>query len=293
MEGDLMYRLSRNDLCWCGSGKKYKNCHLHMDEKLSFMENEGLIAPPREIIKTPEQIEGIKKSCEVTRKVLDMVGERIKEGISTEEINTWVHNYTVELGATPAPLNYMGYPKSVCVSINEVVCHGIPSSDTILKNGDIVNVDVTSILDGYYGDASRMFIIGEASEKAIKLVETAKECLYIGIKEVKPFATIGDIGYAIQKYAEGKGYSVVREYGGHGIGLEFHEEPFVDHCGRPHTGMILVPGMTFTIEPMINEGTYKCKVLEDGWTAVTADGKLTAQWEHTVLVTEEGVEILT
>lgn len=263
-----------------------------MDEKLSLMEDEGLIAPPKEIVKTPDQIEGIKKSCQVTKKVLNMVSEKIKEGVTTDEINTWVHNYTLELGAIPAPLNYMGYPKSVCVSINEVVCHGIPSNRA-LKNGDIVNIDVTSILDGYYGDASRMFIIGEASEKAIKLVETAKECLAIGIKQVKPFATVGDIGYAIQKHAEGKGYSVVREFGGHGVGLEFHEEPFVDHCGVPHTGMILVPGMVFTIEPMINEGTHRCKVLEDGWTAVTADGKLTAQWEHTVLVTEDGVEVLT
>lgn len=287
-----MKKLSRNDLCWCGSGKKYKNCHLKQDEKLIAMEDEGLIIPPREIIKTAEQIEGIRKSGEVTKKVLDMVGERIGEGVTTDQINTWVHEYTLKLGAIPAPLNYMGYPKSVCVSINEVVCHGIPS-DRVLKNGDIVNVDVTSILNGYYGDASRMFIIGEASEKAVRLVEMAKECLYIGIEQVKPFATIGDIGYAIQKHAESKGYSVVREYGGHGIGLQFHEDPFVDHCGQKHTGVVLVPGMTFTIEPMINEGTYRCKVLEDGWTAVTADGKLTAQWEHTVLVTEDGVEILT
>ncbi|MCY6369089.1 methionyl aminopeptidase [Clostridium ganghwense] len=287
-----MRKLSRNDLCWCGSEKKYKNCHLQQDEKLSIMEAEGLIIPPREIIKTPEQIEGIRKSSQVTKKVLDMVAERIREGVTTDEINTWVHEYTLQLGAVPAPLNYMGYPKSVCISINEVVCHGIPS-DRVLKNGDIVNVDVTSILNGYYGDASRMFIIGEASEEAVKLVKTAKECLDIGIEQVKPFATIGDIGYAIQKYAESKGYSVVREYGGHGIGIQFHEEPFVDHCAQKHTGMILVPGMTFTIEPMINEGTYRCKLLDDGWTALTADGKLTAQWEHTILVTEDGVEILT
>ncbi|MCY6356549.1 methionyl aminopeptidase [Clostridium sp. ZS2-4] len=287
-----MKKLSRNDLCWCGSGKKYKNCHLQHDERLIAMEDEGLIIPPREIIKTPEQIDGIRKSGEVTKKVLDMVGGRIREGITTDEINTWVHEYTLKLGAIPAPLNYMGYPKSVCISINEVVCHGIPS-DRALKNGDIVNVDVTSILNGYYGDASRMFIIGEASEKAVKLVETAKECLDIGIQQVKPFATIGDIGHAIQRYAESKGYSVVREFGGHGIGLQFHEDPFVDHCGQKHTGVVLVPGMTFTIEPMINEGTFRCKVLDDGWTAVTADGKLTAQWEHTVLVTEDGVEILT
>lgn len=287
-----MERMSRNDLCWCGSGKKYKVCHLQMDEKLSLMEEDGLMIPPREIIKTPEQIEGIRRSCQVTRKVLDMVAERVKEGVTTEEINTWVHNYTIELGAIPAPLNYMGYPKSVCVSINEVVCHGIPS-DRALRNGDIVNVDVTSILNGYYGDASRMFIIGDGSEEAVKLVETAKECLQIGINQVKPFATIGDIGHAIQKLAESRGYSVVREYGGHGIGLNFHEEPFVDHAGKPNSGMVLIPGMTFTIEPMINLGTYRCKVLEDGWTAVTADGKLTAQWEHTVLVTEDGVEVLT
>lgn len=287
-----MNKISRNDLCWCGSGKKYKYCHMDQDKKLADLEDEGLIAPPIDIIKTPEQIEGIRKSCEVTRKVLDMVSERIKEGITTDEINTWVNDYTSELGAVPAPLNYMGYPKSVCISINEVVCHGIPDS-RVLKSGDIVNVDVTSILNGYYGDASRMFIIGDVSEKAIKLVETARKCLYKGIEQVKPFATVGDIGYAIQTYAEGKGYSVVREYGGHGVGNEFHEEPFVDHCGNKNTGMILVPGMIFTIEPMINEGTYKCELLDDGWTAVTADRKLTAQWEHTILVTEDGVEILT
>ncbi|KOA21480.1 methionine aminopeptidase [Clostridium homopropionicum DSM 5847] len=287
-----MRELINKDECWCGSGKKYKECHFTIDEKLSKMEGEGLIAPPREIIKTSEQIEGIRKSSQVTKKVLDMVAERIRAGITTDEINTLVHEYTLELGGIPATLNYRGYPKSVCVSINEVVCHGIPD-ERVLKEGDIVNVDVTTIYKGYYGDSSRMFIIGKASEKAIRLVETAKECLYAGINVVKPFATFGDIGHAIQTHAEEKGYSVVREYGGHGIGIQFHEEPFVDHCAEPHTGMIMIPGMTFTIEPMINEGTYRCKVLRDGWTAVTADGKLTAQWEHTVLVTEEGVEILT
>ncbi|KEI17654.1 methionyl aminopeptidase [Clostridium haemolyticum] len=287
-----MSKLSRNDKCWCGSEKKYKNCHLSMDEKLSELELQGLIAPPRNLIKTPEQIEGIRKSSKVTKKVLDMVSERIKEGVTTDEINTWVHEYTLELGAEPAPLNYMGYPKSVCISINEVVCHGIPS-DRVLKNGDIVNVDVTSKLNRYYGDASRMFIIGEASSEAVKLVETAKECLDIGIQQVKPYSSTGNIGYAIEKLAKERGYSVVREFGGHGVGVEFHEEPFIDHCGVKNTGMILVPGMTFTIEPMINEGTYKCKILDDHWTAITADGKLTAQWEHTILVTEDGVEILT
>lgn len=285
-------KLINKDECWCGSGKKYVECHFTIDEKLSKMEDEGLIIPPREIIKTPEQIDGIRKSSQVTKKVLDMVAERIRAGVTTDEINTWVHEYTLKLGGIPATLNYRGYPKSVCVSINEVVCHGIPD-ERVLKEGDIVNVDVTTIYKGYYGDSSRMFIIGEASKEAIRLVETAKECLYAGINVVKPFATFGDIGHAIQTLAEKKGYSVVREYGGHGVGIQFHEEPFVDHCAEPHTGMIMLPGMTFTIEPMINEGTYRCKVLRDGWTAVTADGKLTAQWEHTVLVTEEGVEILT
>ncbi|MFD3156068.1 methionyl aminopeptidase [Haloimpatiens sp. FM7330] len=287
-----MNKLSRNDLCWCGSGKKYKRCHLEQDAKLMAMAQEGHIIPTRDLIKTPEQVEGIRESGKITKGILDMVGEKIRAGVTTDEINTWVHEYTIKHNGIPAPLNYMGYPKSVCISINDVICHGIPD-DTVLKDGDIVNVDVTTILDGYYADASRMYIIGEGSKEATKLVKVAKECLYKGIEQVKPFGTLGDIGYAIQSYAESNGYSVVRDYGGHGLGMKFHEEPFVAHVGKKNTDMVLAPGMVFTIEPMINEGTYKCKILKDDWTAVTADGKLSAQWEHTLVVTEDGYEILT
>lgn len=287
-----MKELSRNDACWCGSGKKYKRCHLEMDTLINQLDKKGKIVPNKELILNDDQIEGVRKAGHITAMILDKVGDMVKAGVTTEEINTFVHNYTIELGAIPAPLNYMGFPKSVCTSINEVVCHGIPE-ERKLKDGDIVNIDVTSIYDGYYGDASRMYIVGEASKEAKKLVEVAKECLEIGMKQVKPFATVGDIGYAINKHAKKFGYSVVREYGGHGIGRKFHEEPFVDHVGKASTGMVLLPGMIFTIEPMINEGTFRCKVLDDGWTAVTADGKLTAQWEHTLVVTKDGYEILT
>lgn len=287
-----MKELSRNDSCWCGSGKKYKRCHLEMDTLIKQLEKKEIITPNKSSILNDEQIEGVRKAGHITAIILDKVTELVKEGVTTEEINTFVHNYTIELGAIPAPLNYMGFPKSVCTSINEVVCHGIPE-ERKLKNGDIVNIDVTSILNGYYGDASRMYIVGDASEKAKNLVKVAKECLEIGMEQVKPFATVGDIGYAINKHAMKHGYSVVREYGGHGIGLKFHEEPFVDHVGKASTGMVLLPGMVFTIEPMINEGTFRCKVLDDGWTALTADGKLSAQWEHTIVVTKDGYEILT
>lgn len=280
-------------LCWCGSGKKYKDCHLNLDMKLVNLVNEGHIVPSRDMIKTKPEIEGIRKSGKLTSDILDMVGERIKAGVTTEEINTWVHNYTIEHGGIPAPLNYMGFPKSVCISVNDVICHGIPDNDTVLKDGDIVNVDVTTILDGYYSDSSRMYLIGNVSDDAKRLVNIAKECLYVGIREVKPFATLGDIGYAIESFAKENGYSVVRDYGGHGVGISFHEEPFVSHCGERGRDMVLVPGMTFTIEPMINEGTYEYRVLNNDWTVVTLDGKLSAQWEHTVLVTEDGYDILT
>jgi methionyl aminopeptidase len=284
--------LSRNDICWCGSGKKYKKCHMDQDIFISNIENKVGYKIPRDIMKTEEQIEGIRKSCKLTHEILDMVSEKIKVGVTTNEINTWVHEYTVEHNAYPAPLGYGGFPKSVCTSINDVICHGIPD-DTVLKDGDIVNVDVTCILDGYYGDANRMYIIGEASKEAIDLVRVSKECLELGIEQVKPYNTLGDIGHAIQEHAESLGYSVVYDYGGHGIGLEFHEEPFVPHIGRKGEGTILLPNMTFTIEPMINIGSPEADVLEDDWTAVTIDGSLSAQWEHTIRVTETGYEILT
>jgi methionyl aminopeptidase len=244
------------------------------------------------IIKTEEQIGGIRKSGRLTRDILNMVSERIRPGITTNEINQWVHDYTIQHGAVPAPLNYRGYPKSVCVSLNDVICHGIPDN-TCLMDGDIVNVDVTCILDGYYADASRMFFIGDPSEEAAKLVRVAGECLRLGIGQVKPGNTFGDIGHVIEQYAVKNGFSVVREYCGHGTGLRFHEEPTVEHYGRAGTGEVMKPGMVFTIEPMINAGRRECKILSDGWTAVTEDGSLSAQWAHTVRVTDTGVEILT
>lgn len=288
-----MDKLNRNDVCWCGSGLKYKKCHMDQDKYIEGLSEKYGYEIPRDIIKSEKDIEGIRKSCALTREILNMVEEKITAGISTEEVNKWVHEYTVSHGAYPAPLGYYGFPKSTCVSINNVVCHGIPDENTIIKDGDIVNVDVTCILDGYYGDSNRTFIIGNASDKARDLVETAKECLMRGIAEVKPFNTIGDIGYVITEYAHSKGYSVVYEYGGHGVGNEFHEEPFVAHVGQRGEGMVLLPGMTFTIEPMINEGVPETVVLDDEWTAVTEDDKLSAQWEHTILVTETGYEILT
>ena len=287
-----MSTILRNDTCWCGSGKKYKKCHMDQDIFISNLEKKVGYKIPREVMKTPEQIDGIRESCKLTHDILDMVGERIKAGVTTDDINTWVHEYTVQHNAYPAPLGYSGYTKSVCTSINDVICHGIPD-DTVLKDGDIVNVDVSCILEGYYGDASRMYIIGDASKEAIDLVRVSKECLQKGIEQVKPYNTLGDIGHAIQQHAESFGYSVVYDYGGHGIGLEFHEEPFVPHIGKKGEGMILLPNMTFTIEPMINIGSPDTEILEDDWTAVTVDGSLSSQWEHTILVTETGYEILT
>jgi len=290
-EDSHITKLSRNDTCWCGSGRKYKKCHLEQDMRLADLELAGCPVPSRVLIKNEEQITGIRQACQLSKDILDMVGNRIKIGITTEEINNWVHEYTIQHGAIPAPLNYEGFPRSVCTSLNNVVCHGIPD-DTVLRDGDIINVDVTSILNGYYGDVSRMFMIGEPSQEARKLVRVARECMYLGIKQVKPFNRIGDIAFAIEQYANNHGYSVVQEYGGHGVGLDFHEEPFVQHYGERDCGMVLVPNMVFTIEPMINIGGYKCTRLADGWTTVTRDGSLSAQWEHTVRVTETGVEIL-
>lgn len=287
-----MHRLSRNDPCWCGSGKKYKHCHLKQD-RAAFRGHQIPRARASEvIIKTEGQIEGIRKSSQLTRDILDKLNERIVAGISTNDINRWVHEYTLAHGAVPAPLNYRGFPKSVCTSLNNIVCHGIPDG-TVLKEGDILNVDVTSILDGFYGDSSRMFMIGEVTDEARRLVEVTRECLYLGIEQVKPGNTLGDIGHAIQQHAESHGYSVVRDYIGHGTGVQFHEPPDVRHFGEPGTGMTLVPNMVFTIEPMINAGGYQVKLLADGWTVVTADGSLSAQWEHTVGVTEDSVEVLT
>ncbi len=243
-------------------------------------------------IKSPAEIDAMRPACRLAAETLVAAGKILKPGITTDDINTFVHQYTIDRGAIPAPLNYRGYPKSVCTSVNEVVCHGIPGNQR-LKSGDIINVDITSILNGWHGDVSATFYIGEVSPAARALVRATKECLDLGIGVVRPGARLGDIGHAIQQHAEGLGYSVVRDFVGHGIGRKFHEPPQVSHFGAPGRGQRLNEGMVFTIEPMINEGDWRLYTLKDGWTAVTNDKKLSAQFEHTVVVTADGVEILT
>ena len=265
-----------------------------LDRKILAFQEEGFLVPSRKLIKTPEQIEGIRRSGVVNTGVLDLVAQEIHAGMTTLEIDEMVYDYTVSHGAIPAPLNYEGFPKSVCTSINEVVCHGIPNEFDVLEEGDIINVDVSTILDGYYSDASRMFVIGQTTPEKQKLVDVARECLEIGMKAARPFGFVGDIGNAIEKHARKNGFSIVRDLCGHGVGLEFHEEPDVEHFGRKGTGMLLVPGMVFTIEPMVNIGDWRVFVdEEDGWTVVTEDELPSAQWEHTFLMTENGLEILT
>ena len=246
------------------------------------------------IIKTPEQIEGIRKSSQLAGQTLEFIAPFVKEGVSTEFLNQKIEAFIREHGAIPATLGYGGYPKSCCISLNEVVCHGIPSETEILKNGDILNIDVTTILNGFYGDTSRMYTVGVVSDAALDLLEVTKHCIDLGIQQVRPGNQFGNIGYAISKYAKAQGYSVVYEFCGHGVGVDFHEEPQVDHTSRRNTGPVMKPGMTFTIEPMINQGrpgTVTDKV--DKWTARTVDRKLSAQFEHTILVTDTGFEVLT
>lgn len=245
------------------------------------------------MIKTPEQIAAIKESAKINIAVLDYVAEHIKAGVTTEEIDQWVYNETTKRGGIPAPLDYEGFPKSVCTSINDQVCHGIPSSEVVLREGDIINVDVSTIYQGYFSDSSRMFCIGQVSEEKRRLVEVAKESLSVGLKEVRPWGFLGDMGQAIHDFARENGYSVVREIGGHGVGLAFHEDPWVSYVSKRGTEMLMVPGMVFTIEPMINMGKHDIYTdEEDGWTVYTQDGLPSAQWEIQVLVTEEGYEIL-
>ena len=246
------------------------------------------------MIKTPEEIEKMRVAGRLAAEVLEMIEPHVKPGVTTEELDRICHDYIVnEQKAIPAPLNYRGFPKSICTSVNHVICHGIPSEKKVLKTGDIVNIDITVIKDDYHGDTSKMFFVGEPKIAAERLVRITQECLYKGIEMVRPGVRLGDIGHVIQQHAEGHHYSVVRDYCGHGIGKGFHEEPQVMHYGRPGTGMPLEAGMTFTIEPMVNQGKYQCKTLPDGWTVVTKDHKLSAQWEHTILVTEDGHEVLT
>ena len=281
--------------------RKIRNWHIpkgqemtDFDKKILSFQNRGELVPTRALIKTPEQIEGIRRSGEVNTGILDMLETKICAGMSTAEIDRLVYDFTIAHGAVPAPLNYEGFPKSVCTSINEVVCHGIPSEEEILEEGDIINVDVSTILDGYYSDASRMYVIGQTTPEKARLVQVARECLQIGAEAARPWGFVGDIGKAIARHAHKNGFSVVRDLCGHGVGLEFHEDPEVDHYDTHRNGMLLVPGMVFTIEPMINMGT--CEVFideEDGWTVVTEDELPSAQWEHTFLMTENGLEVLT
>ena len=278
----------RNEPCWCGSGKKYKKCHLKEDESIKNTDP----FQRAKIQRSKEFLEGMEATCKLAKATLDMVAENIKIGITTDQINTWVHEFTLDHGAIPAPLNYKGYPKSTCTSLNEVICHGIPD-DTVIKEGDIINVDITCNLNGYFGDTSRTFQMGECSDEAQKICAVAEECLKRGIAAVRPYGRIGDIGAVIQEYAHSMNCSVVERFVGHGIGRAFHEEPQVPHFGIKGTGPIIIPGMYFTIEPMINLGTKELRILEDDWTAITKDGKLSAQFEHTILVTENGVNVMT
>ncbi len=279
--------------CWCKSGKAYEECHKALDDKLELLKKQGNNVPTHKMIKNEKQIAGIREACRVNTLVLDAVERQIRAGMTTEDINKIVVEETKKLGGIPACLGYEGFPKAVCTSVNNVVCHGIPSKKQVLKDGDIVNVDCTTIFKGYFGDSSRMFEIGNVDERAKKLVRVTKECLDIATKNLKPFDHLGDIGYYVSTHARENGYSVVVELGGHGVGLAMHEDPFVSHVGKRGQGILLVPGMVFTIEPMINEGRAGVFVDEnDGWTIFTEDESLSAQWEYTLLMTENGLEIL-
>lgn len=286
-------KMDRNEACWCGSGKKYKKCHMATDEKIALLAEQGEIVPTRDMLKTEEQIQKIRKSADLNTAVLDHVAAHIHAGMSTAAIDKLVYDYTTEHGGIPAPLGYEGFPCSVCTSINNEICHGIPDEGIILEEGDIINVDVSTILDGYFSDASRMFSIGKLSERAERIMRVAHECVEHGLAAAKPWGHLGDIADAINSHAQSHGYSIVEDIGGHGIGLEFHEEPFVSYVTQKGTEMVLVPGMVFTIEPMVNEGGPDFFVDEENdWTVYTEDDGLSAQVEYMVLVTEDGVEVL-
>ncbi len=284
-------KIGRNSPCPCGSGKKYKNCCMNAPKKVMSLKEE--YKRKYDIrLKEPDEIEGIRKAGILLLDIMNKVESMIQPGITTNDINTLVHEETIKAGAVPAPLNYHGFPKSVCTSVNEVICHGIPGN-RVLKDGDIVNVDITPILNGFYADANKTFFVGTPTKNGEKIVSIAKESLKRAIKKVRPGARLGDIGWAIQHYAESQGCSVVREFVGHGVGLDFHEQPQVLHFGKRGKGIELVPGMVFTIEPMINLGTRKLHILDDKWTAVTNDNALSAQFEQTLCVTKTGCESLT
>ncbi|MFP4348649.1 MAG: type I methionyl aminopeptidase [Thermodesulfobacteriota bacterium] len=286
-------KIGRNDPCPCGSGLKHKKCCMRKRNRLEPESMKEIYLKRYKIrLKEREDIAAIRRAGVLVMDTLDLVESSLTPGMTTEEINTLVHKYTLDHGAVPATLHYRGYPKSVCVSINEVICHGIPG-DRVIEDGDIVNVDITSILDGYYADANKTFLVGAATPDAEKIIRVARESLKRGIEMVRPGNTVGDIGWAIQTYAEGEGCSVVREFVGHGVGFDFHEAPQIPHYGKPKQGVVLAPGMVFTIEPMINLGGKELRILRDDWTAVTRDNSLSAQFEQTILVTESGHESLT
>jgi len=287
-----IFKGGRNAPCPCGSGLKYKKCCLGKDEWDPQELRAEYAKKYRIRFKQAADIENIKQAGRLALDTLDLVESEIRPGIITDDINTLVHEFTIKHGAVPAPLNYRGYPKSVCVSVNEVICHGIPGN-RILNEGDIVNVDVTPILNGYYADANKTFFVGTPGPEAKKIVHVARKSLMKGMSMVKPGNTIGDIGWAIQQYAEKRECSVVREFVGHGVGFEFHEPPQIPHFGIRGEGIRLIPGMVFTIEPMINLGKKELVILDDHWTAVTKDGSLSAQFEQTILVTDDGFESLT
>lgn len=288
-----VHKIDRNALCWCGSGKKYKNCHEAFDEKVRSFALKGHIVPTRDLIKNEREIQGIRDSARINMACLDAVAEKLCAGMSTQDIDDIVYDTTIRMGGIPAPLHYEGFPKSVCTSVNEEVCHGIPDKKRILRDGDIINVDCSTIYNGFFSDSSRMYMIGNVSEEKKKLVQVTKECVELGLEAVKPWTFLGDMGDIVHKHATENGYTVVREIGGHGCGIEFHEEPFVSFVSKPGQEMLMVPGMVFTIEPMVNMGTDRIyEDEENGWTIYTADDKPSAQWEVQVLVTETGHEVL-
>jgi methionyl aminopeptidase len=289
-----MFKIGRNERCWCGSGKKYKVCHESSDEaNLKDFVKQGYPIPDRSLILSQEQINGIRESAKVSVAIMDELDTIIKEGITTQEIDDLVAKRTKEAGGICAPYHYEGFPKHCCTSINNVVCHGIPG-DTVLKEGDIVNVDITTILNGYYSDMSRMYMIGKVSDEAKQLVDVTKECMFAGIDAVKPYQPVSVVGNTINEITDKYNYGIIRALCGHGVGLDFHSDPIVNHYRTTRKTMIMVPGMVFTVEPMINAGSFECDVDRiDDWTVRTRDGSLSAQWEHTILVTEDGAEILT
>lgn len=287
-------KIKEAKLCWCGSGEKYKSCHYIFDQRLEAYRKDGYLIPTHKMIKNKKQIEGIKEAALVNNGMLDYIGNNIKAGICTDDIDVMCQEYLKAHNAHSADLGYQGYPKSICTAVNDVICHGIPSKNVILKEGDIINVDATTEYNGYYADASRMYMIGNVLDNAKRLVEVTKECLKKAIEAIVPWeTTMDEIGVIIEDIAHKNGYSVVEEYCGHGVGLKMHEDPYVLHYNSHEAGVLIVPGMVFTIEPMINEGKKGIRFKAgDTWTSYTVDGKLSAQWEHTIVINEDGPEIV-